>query len=198
MPAGGDDEARGLHPVLEAAARGEMPGWSRCEPGRRRHVERVSRLVGQWAEAKGLPDAARRRWRAAGLLHDALRDAPPPELRGREGVPPEWPDPLLHAPACASRLRSDGVEDSALLRAVAYHPVGHPEFGALGDHLYLADFLDPGRAFAEERRASLRRRMPGGRREVLTAVVAMRIGHLLDERSALLAETVRYWNRCVG
>lgn len=190
--------SRELHPALEAAARGEMPAWSRCEPGRRRHAERVSRLMSEWAEAREAPDAQRRRWRAAGLLHDALRDAPPSELRELDGVPADWPDALLHAPACAARLRADGVEDAPLLRAVEYHPVGHPEFGALGDHLYLADFLDPGRTFAEERRAELRRRMPGERREVLAAAVEMRIGHLLEQRSALLSETVRYWNRCVA
>lgn len=157
----------------------------------------MARLLGSWAEALELPPRDRRRWRAAGILHDALRDAPPGELRGSAELP-DWPGPLLHAPACAERLRREGVEDGALLLAVSHHPVGHPEFGPLGDHLYLADFLEPGREFAEERRAELRDRMPGDRAEVLVRVVAMRIEHLLERGSHLLPESVHYWNRCVA
>lgn len=157
----------------------------------------MAELLGEWARALGLPDRDRRRWRAAGILHDALRDAPPDELRGTEGLP-AWPPPLLHAPACAERLRRDGVEDEPLLLAVSHHPVGHPDFGRLGDHLFLADFLEPGRDFAEERRAALRERMPGEAGEVLMQVTAMRIEHLLDRRSRVLPETISYWNRCVS
>lgn len=190
--------AGALHPVLEAASRGEMPPWARCGPDRRSHAERVAGLMGEWAETEERSGRDCRRWRATGLLHDALRDAPPAELRELVETPGEWPDPVLHAPACAARLRREGVEDEPLLRAVAYHPSGHPEFGELGDQLYVADYLDPGRAFAEERRAGLRRRVPGDLQEVLVAVVADRIGHLLDERTPLMLESVQYWNRCVG
>ena len=174
-----------------------MPGWARCEPGRRRHAERVARLLGEWADELGVSSRDRRRWRAAGLLHDALRDAPADELRESAELP-DWPDPLLHAPACAARLRREGVEDEPLLLAVSHHPVGHPDFDDLGDHLYMADFLEPGREFARERRAALRDRMPGGRDEALVRVVAMRIEHLLERRSRLLPESVHYWNRCVA
>ncbi len=183
--------------VAAAADRGELPGWARCEPGRRRHVERVAELLAEWAGALGIPARDRRRWRAAGILHDALRDAPPEEL-GRGERLPEWPGPLLHAPACATRLRREGVEDEPLLLAVSHHPVGHPDFGPLGDHLYMADFLEPGRDFARDRRAALRERMPGEGEEVLVRVAAMRIEHLLDRRSRVLPESIRYWNRCVA
>lgn len=157
----------------------------------------MARLLDAWAGALDLPPRERRRWRAAGLLHDALRDAPTDELR-RGGGLPEWPDPLLHAPACAERLRGEGVDDAPLLLAVSHHPVGHPDFGPLGDHLYLADFLEPGREFARERRAELRERMPGDRDEVLVSAVAMRIEHLLEERSRLMPESVHYWNSRVA
>lgn len=157
----------------------------------------MARLLDEWGEKLRLSSRDRRRWRAAGILHDALRDAPPAELRGAEGLP-DWPEPLLHAPACAERLRREGVEDEALLLAVAHHPVGHPEFAPLGDHLYMADFLEPGRDFAPELRAGLRDRMPSGAEEVLVRVVAARIGYLLEERRPVVPESIDYWNRCVA
>lgn len=157
----------------------------------------MARLLDGWADDLGLPTRDRRRWRAAGILHDALRDAPPEELRGG-GTLPDWPGPLLHAPACAERLRAEGVDDGPLLLALSHHPVGHPDFGPLGDHLYLADFLEPGREFARERRSELRERMPGDRGEVLVSVVATRIGHQLERRSRLVPESVHYWNSRVA
>lgn len=157
----------------------------------------MARLLDRWAGALDLPSRDRRRWRAAGILHDALRDASPDELRGATELP-DWPDPLRHAPACAERLRGEGVDDGPLLLAVSHHPVGHPDFGLLGDHLYMADYLDPGRDFARERRAELRDRMPEEREEVLVSVVAARIGHLLERKSFLVPESVHYWNSRVA
>lgn len=187
-----------LHPLVAAAAdRGELPEWAECAPGRRRHVGRVAALLDEWAGDLGLGERDRRRWRAAGVLHDALRDAPEEELRSGEGLP-DWPPPLLHAPACAARLRREGVHDRGLLLAVGHHPVGHPDFDRLGDHLYMADYLEPGRAFAEERRAALRGRMPGHREEVLIEVARDRLRHLLDRGAPILEESIRYWNRRVG
>lgn len=157
----------------------------------------MATLLAEWAGRLELDPPERRRWRAAGLLHDALRDADPADLEELGGLP-SWPRPLLHAPACAARLRREGVEDDDFLLAVGHHPVGHPDFGPLGDHLYLADFLEPGRTFARERRAELRDRMPGDVGEVLPTVVRMRLEHLLRRGSVVMPESIDYWNRCVA
>jgi HD superfamily phosphohydrolase YqeK len=187
------------HPVIEAAAAGHLPGWVRVGEGRREHLERVAGLVEEWARALGKPEAERVRWRAAGFLHDALKDEPPDELRTRAGrAGSGWPDPLLHGPAVAERLREEGVEDEELLLAVGHHSVGHPAFGALGESLYLADFLDPGRAFHRGERTRLRERLPEERADVLLTVVAWRIGRLLEERRSLMAVTLEFWNDRVG
>lgn len=185
-----------LHPVLAAAAEGRLPEWAECSDARREHALRVSRLLAEWARSLGLPRRERRRWAAAGTVHDALRDAAGEELRRM--TEREWPLPLLHAPACAERLRREGVGDDALLRAVAYHPTGHSSFDRLGDALYAADFLEPGRPFLEERRAELRERMPGGLDEVRVEVIALRLQHLVRARKPLMPESLRYWNRCVA
>src|SRR5690606_16072758 len=144
-------------------------------------------------------DVDRRRWRAAAWLHDALRDAAPIGLRL---LVPEWardlPDPLLHGPAAAARLAADGVDDQEVLDAVAYHTIGHPSLGRLGRAVYLADFLEPGRTFEPEWRASLRARMPDAFDDVLREVVAARIAHLLQTGRRVRPETVAFWNAIAG
>src|SRR5688500_434525 len=109
--------------LLERAAAGELPEWASLKPNRRAHVERVAALMGEWACV--LVPAEENRWRAAGWLHDVLRNANPDELRST--LPPEyaaWPAAVVHAPAAAARLRTAGVTDEALLTAITYHPLG--------------------------------------------------------------------------
>lgn len=186
------------HPRVAAAARGELPPWAVAGPGRRAHMDRVHRLVGGWAEADPTLGARATVLRASAWLHDAVRDADPAELR--PAVPPELrelPDPLLHGPAAAARLRDDGVRDRELLRAVTYHTTGHPELGPAGRALYLADFLEPGRDFLPGWRGELRSRMPGEKEDVLVEVVRARIAHLLERGKAVRGETMAFWNALV-
>lgn len=156
---------------------------------------RVADLLESWGRSLGLTEAALTRWRAAGVLHDALRDADPGALARR--VPPGLtglPPLVLHGPAAAERLRIDGVEDGSLLRAVAYHTLGHPELDDLGRALYLADFLEPGRDLLNEWRSSLRARMPGHAPAVLREVLAARVTHLLETGRPVRPETMAFWN----
>lgn len=187
-----------MHPVIEAAGRrGEFPAWARLDESRRAHVERVAALLAEWAEALGLPEEERVRWRAAGRLHDAVKDAPTRELRELVEGDRTWPASLLHAPAAAERLRREGVEDEELLLAIGYHSIGHPGFGLLGEHLYLADYLEPGRPDEPERDA-LRATMPAARPVVLPQVIRRRIEAQLSGDQALLQPAVDFWNRTVG
>lgn len=185
-----------MHPLIEAAGRrAEFPGWAELSDHRRAHVERVAALLGLWAETLGLPEAEQVRWRAAGRLHDALKDAAIPALR--ELVDDDsWPEPLLHGPAVSARLAREGVDDEEFLLAVACHSVGHPSFRALGEHLYLADYLDPGRPEANDRQA-LRDAMPAQREEVLPRVILRRIEQQLEARRPILPASVLFWNRTV-
>lgn len=193
---GGEAAREGL---LERAADGELPRWAEVGEARREHCARVAALMGSWAEGLGLPENERTRWRAAGWLHDALRDADPVALR--ELVPPtarDLPDPLLHGPAAAARLRAEGIDDVELLDAIAYHTVGHPGFGRLGRALYVADFLEPGRTFDPVWTASLRARMPEAFDAVLIEVAAARLGHQLARHRVLRQESIDFWNTLVG
>ncbi|HUG38970.1 MAG TPA: HD domain-containing protein [Longimicrobiales bacterium] len=188
-----------MHPLLNAAAEGELPGWARAGERRRAHVGRVSELMGRWADELGLGSHERARWRAAGLLHDAFRDADPELLR--MGVSEDMaglPAKLLHGPAAAERLRRDGVDDDLFLRAIAYHTLGHPAFDRLGRALYLADYLDPGREDMPAGTDALRARCPAEMDHVIRDVASVRIARLLESKKPLRAETVAFWNAVVG
>lgn len=181
--------------LLEAAAQGELPAWAQVSERRRAHMQRVAELIGAWADALELSAAEQTRWRAAGFLHDALRESPPRELRPI--VPAELqniPDKLLHGPAVAARLRQEGVTDESLLRAVAYHTIGHPDLDELGRALFIADYIEPGRNYTPEYLAELRARMPAARDSVLRDVLRARIERLLAEGRAIRAETAAFWN----
>lgn len=186
-----------MHPVVErAGAAAELPEWARCRSRRRAHGLRVGDLLSTWAARLDLPEAERLRWRAAGVLHDALKDAPFAQLHDLAGD--GWPDPVVHAPACADRLADDGVEDLSLLAAIRYHPVGHPDLDALGEYLILADYLEPGRNASSGKRRKLRDSLPEARHEALLVVVGQRLGRLLDKRRPLMSCSVEFWNRLVG
>jgi HD superfamily phosphohydrolase YqeK len=160
-------------------------------------MARVAELMGEWAAALQLEEADRVRWAAAAWLHDGFREAPPEQLR--EMVPPELrdlPGPLLHGPAAAARLA--GEVDAAVLDAIRYHTIGHPDLDLLGRALYLADFLEPGRDFEVQWRAQLRRRMPHDLQEVLAEVLQARIRHLLEIRKPIRPETAAFWSRVVS
>lgn len=185
--------------IVMRAASGELPAWAEAADERRRHMARVSALLGEWAQTLGLSEDEQLRWASVGYLHDALRDADPEALRSL--VPTELaglPDRLLHGPAAAERLRREGVQDHELLHAVAFHTLGHPGLRRLGRALYLADFLEPGRDFLNEWRTELRGRMPTDLHGVTLEVAEARIHNLVKRHLSLRPETVGFWNDLVG
>lgn len=185
--------------LLEAAGAGRLPEWSRVSERRLAHMRRVSDLLGGWADALDLTQEERLRWRAAGYLHDVLREAPPEELRPWVGAEfRSLAGKLLHGPAAAARLRAEGVEDEAFLTAVAYHTLGHPDLDDMGRALFIADYIEPGRRYEPGWLATLRARMPGGRDAVLREVLRARIDRQLREGRPLRPETVAFWNGVSG
>lgn len=59
---------------------------------------------------------------------------------------------LVHAPLGALLLQEKfGIDHPEVLKAVAYHPTGHPTLGPMGWMVYMSDYLEPGRTYFEER-----------------------------------------------
>ena len=171
----------------------QLPEWAQVREKRQQHIGRVIALLMQWADEMNLAPGVRADWHAAGLLHDALRDAPEAELR-RLANDAARDVELLHGPAVANLLESRGESNPSVLRAIRYHTVGSPEWDITGRALYMADFLEPGRAFAKRDRAFLAARVPldfdGAFRQVLRA----RLEYSLREGYTLFPETVALWN----
>ncbi len=183
------------HPIVRAAAKGEWPSWAVAGPERRRHAKRVAKLMGAWAESLGLADD-KARWKAAGLLHDALRDENPRRLRN--GLPREFrdlPDPVVHGPAAAERMKKAGVQDPDLLRAVAFHTLGHPDLDLMGRALCCADFLEPGRVTMRKERDAMLARMPAELEHVLYEIFRGRVRRFRDRGDGLSPWTRALWKQ---
>lgn len=187
-----------LHLLIIAAADGELPEWAEASAERREHVARVAALMDRWGERMDLPADDRARLRAAGLLHDVLRDADHDRLR--EAVGAEFSGlsgKMLHGPAAAARLREEGIEDEPLLLAVAWHTLGHPGFDTLGKALYLADYLEPGRDYESKKLAKMRKLVPEKLDAVLLWVAKKRVRRSVKKGRPLLEPTVGFWNALV-
>lgn len=171
----------------------ELPSWARVNEKRRAHIARVTALLDRWAgELRVSPDEARA-WHDAGLWHDALRDAPEPELRAL--VPdPSLPTQILHGPAAAERLARAGETRTDVLEAIRWHTVGNGAWARTGRVLYMADFLEPGRSFARADRAFLASHLVHDFEGVFRQVVRQRLEWSLREGNQLYPETVSLWN----
>jgi HD superfamily phosphohydrolase YqeK len=180
-----------------AWANGALPAWARATPARRAHIARVAALMDRWAGALGLDEDERARWRTAGWMHDALRDAEPAAIRADIADPEirAWPGSLLHGPAAADRMAADGYDDAEVMDAVRYHTAGHASLGRLGLALICADALEPGRRLAPAWRAALRARLPLALDAVVPDVIADKLRHNLEAGRPMRDGMVALWNR---
>jgi 2-amino-4-hydroxy-6-hydroxymethyldihydropteridine diphosphokinase len=170
-----------------------LPSWSLVSVKRREHIERVVALLDRWATEMRVGEDEASRWLAAGVLHDALRDAPETMLRtlSGDGVRPL---DLLHGPAAAARAEQDGERRADVLDAVRYHTVGSIGWERTGRALYLADFLEPGRKFLQPERAQLAERVPRDFDGAFRDSVRLRIERSLQQGGQLFPEAVALWN----
>ena len=171
----------------------DLPAWARVTEKRRGHIARVTALLDRWAsELRLTPDEARA-WHDAGRFHDALRDATEAELRAL--IPDTTlPTQILHGPAAAKHLAREGETREEVLEAVRWHTVGNGAWSRTGRALYMADFLEPGRAFARTDRAFLAAHLPHDFDGVFRQVVRQRLEWSLREGNRLYPETVSLWN----
>src|SRR4051812_43203542 len=170
-----------------------LPTWADVSPKRKAHIERVVALLDRWAIELRLPEDEASRWKSAGELHDALRDAPETMLRTLSGDRDSAAE-ILHGPAAAVRAEQDGERRQDVLDAVRHHTVGSHDWTRTGRALYLADFLEPGRNFLKSERAFLAHIVPLDFDAAFRQVVRLRVEWALRQNGALFPETVALWN----
>jgi HD superfamily phosphohydrolase YqeK len=170
-----------------------LPSWAVVSDKRRAHIARVVALLERWGEEMRLPSDEASRWRTAGILHDALRDAEEPMLRALSGDG-HRPTEILHGPAAAVRAEQDGERRADVLDAVRYHTVGFPNWERTGRALYMADFLEPGRSFLKAERAFIADQVARDFDGAFRQTVRLRIEWSLSQGGELFLETVALWN----
>jgi HD superfamily phosphohydrolase YqeK len=175
------------------AARLELPDWAVVTRERTLHIVRVVELVDRWAHARGVTPAEADRWHRAAVLHDALRDAPQ-EVLARYQPRNDWPPKLWHGPAAAAAARQHGERDTGVLDAIHYHSVGWAAWDDAGRMLFLADYLEPGRAHERAAREALAARVPAEPDAVLREVVRRRLAWLVEHGRPIRLETWELWN----
>jgi len=157
------------------------------------HVLRVARMAEALARAHGVDP---HRARVAGLLHDLARlydDARLIAECERRGMPIddfERANPIvLHARLGAELARERfGVDDEEVLSAIRKHTVAAAAMSPLDEVVYLADGLEPGRAFAE--RAQLAELAFRDRRAAMRATLASSMAYLRARSLAVAPQTL--------
>ena len=172
----------------------ELPAWAQVTEKRRAHIARVTSLLVTWSQEMQLDATEAAAWYDAGRWHDALRDAAEPELRALAPDLTSYPAKMLHGPAAAARLARDGEKRVSVLEAIRWHTVGCQRWDRVGRALYMADYLEPGRAFARSDRAFLAAQVTHDFDGTFRQVVRHRLEWSLREGNELLPETVAMWN----
>ena len=172
----------------------ELPSWAQVSEKRRAHIERVTALLVGWSQRMRLSADEAAAWYDVGRWHDALRDAPESELRALVPGLTSLPGKMLHGPAAAARLAQDGEGRASVLEAIRWHTVGCRTWDRVGRALYMADYLEPGRAFARSDRAFLAAQVTHDFDGTFRQVVRHRLEWSLREGNELLPETVALWN----
>ena len=171
-----------------------LPAWAKVSEKRLTHITRVTALLDRWATELQLPPDEARDWHDVGAWHDALRDAPEAELR-QWAAQADLPVTVLHGPAAANRLASEGETRTDVLEAIRWHTLGNPQWARTGRALYMADFLEPGRPFARSEREFLARTLPRDFDGVFRQVVQLRLEWTLREGKPVFPETAALWNQ---
>ena len=122
---------------------------NRLSPKRFKHVQGVVETAIVLAKRFGADVA---KVSQAAWLHDMFRELTEWQLQTllqeiKETIP-LGPVATWHGPVCASRMERDFlVTDKDIQEAVKWHTVGHPDMGLVGEVLYVADAIEPGRAY---------------------------------------------------
>ena len=166
------------------------------------HCRRVSMQSEELAAVYGVDGAAAA---LAGLLHDWDRQRPDGEVlaAAREaGIAVSEADAarphLLHARTGAEALRVElpGLPDE-IVSAVSRHTIGAPDMSGLDMVVYIADMIEPGRAYpgVEALRESVGK---VSLTELFARCYEQSMLHLIGARKPIHPDSVAVWNSLVA
>ena len=164
---------------------------------RYKHSVRVAQTCARLCQRHGLNEQV---GFFAGIAHDMCKSMGEEELlrtAARDGNPilkieKERPA-LLHGRAAAVLLKEDwGVDDPAILEAVANHTFGKAGMGDLAKLLYVADKIEPGREQVTEEYTA--RLMAMTINEMTAAVVGESMDYLKGKGKSVAAETQAFYD----
>lgn len=169
------------------------------------HVASVARTVGEVARRARWSDEDREAATRAAWFHDAVKDEGRRVWLRRIREAGEEPDPwaavrapiLLHAHAAAIWAAETGEADARVLAAVRHHPTAHPDWGSIGRLLFVADFCEPTREFADALgtgRLRERAGRSGNLAEVARVVLRLRLAWHLERDHPIHPRSVETWN----
>ena len=162
----------------------------------RRVADTAAGFAPRWPVA---PDKVR----LAGLLHDFCRDWSDAKimaaikLRGLKPSPLELANPakLLHGPVAAGELVDRDLPPD-VLEAISIHTSGGAGMSPVARCVYLADFCEPGRTFADA--TTVRELAATSLDEALELSVRLRLQNLLSRGRTLTQGAVDLYNEIHG
>lgn len=165
---------------------------------RYRHCVRTARVCRVLARRHGVDES---RAYLAGLLHDCGKGRSLDVLYRERAQELDWLDSqtletrALHHSFIGAHLSRTrfGVNDPEILEAICFHPTGSEGFGLLGRILYLADYLEPGRKFAE--REKLLDLAFDDLNGALVEVIERRKNHLESKGRLVHSRTEKLWEQ---
>ncbi|MCW1927057.1 bis(5'-nucleosyl)-tetraphosphatase (symmetrical) YqeK [Bhargavaea beijingensis] len=168
----------------------------RLPSGRYQHVLRVTGTAMILADRFG---EDKEKAETAALLHDVAKAMTKEELKRiveSEGDPAGvlgFHHELWHGPAGAAIAREEfGIRDAEILAAVRFHTTGRAGMSCLEKIIFVADMIEPGRAFPgiEGLRAEAERSLDSA----LVACSAHNLQYLASVRAAIHPDTLRCYN----
>ena len=143
--------------------------------------------------------ADERKAELAGIFHDYAKYRPKEEMENiirRENMPQDlllYDSELWHAPVGAYLVQKEvGISDEEILDAIRYHTTGRPGMTTLEKVVFLADYIEPNRAFpgVEEVRKAAENSLD----EAIVLSLQNTIRFLLSKNQLIYPQTVETYN----
>lgn len=137
----------------------------------------------------------------AGLVHDYAKELPKEQLLNIVGSHrkidrvEESHAHILHGEAASYLLpEALGIRDADILEAARFHTLAGPSMGKLAKIIYISDYLEPTRSFAEALRLRPMLRAQFDLDEVYRACLLSKLQEVVRRGLPLPPQTVAAWN----